>query len=771
MSQSYQEIQRLLQQANDAYYDNDAPIMTDEEYDKLNRRAQEMEKADHGLITPTSNTQKVGGKQVLGIAVEHKVPMLSLMDVFDKESIYDFVNEIKEKYPDATFSTENKCDGLSLSCLYGRALNDIMVLTQASTRGDGKIGQDVTTNVMALPSLPKQFPAPDSDCSFIELRGECYMSEEDFDRTNKAMFLAGKKLFANPRNCAAGTLRQTDPAVVAERNLQVLVFNVQDCDGRFMQKEHYQQLAWLGENGFNTTLFPGGEKCEGKEDVWNAIEKIGEGRSALGFPIDGAVVKVNDLAMREKIGERTKSPKWAVAYKYPAEEKASKLLRIELQTGRTGRVTPVAVFEPIQLAGTSVERATLNNQAFIDSLDIRLGDYVVVHKSGDIIPKITGIESYRRTGKEKSFKITTCPVCGAPVAPQAIKDGEMSVDLYCTNVDCPAKVVQRVIHFSSRPCMDIKGLGEKAIEALCEVPEEGCYTSVVIDQFRYGNVDKYTVEQRQSIANIFNRVRNCNVNIRYDSCAAESDEIRDVLITDTMVQDIRNHGYLAFSTPQDNFILNVERIKGIEMRRASVVNPVDLYSLTMFELETACGGKKSAENVKKAIEASKIQSADRVLKALGYPMVGGHVARALLETYGSILTLASVLAQDLAARSFDGIAETTTAAVVDMLENQEFTNEVNTLNDCGVNLVYQTKATTGSAFTGRTFVITGTLPTMKRDEAKALIEANGGKVSGSVSKNTSYLLAGEAAGSKLTKADSLGVPVISEGELRKMLEN
>lgn len=658
-----------------AYYEQDAPEVTDEEYDAVMHEIRDIEARHPDFVTPDSPTQVVGGKRVIGIPVEHRVPMLSLLDVFSDEEVRSFVNSVKTEYPDATFSVERKIDGLSLSLVYERSDDGLAYLTQASTRGDGHVGEDVTANVAALTCLPRSIELP-KGIGKIELRGECYMSEKDFEAANAKQAEAEKKLFANPRNCAAGSLRQADPSIARERNLQVFVFNVQSVnngDAAQFSPYHCDQLNYLRDIcGFKTTYYA---HCNDIDSILAAIHDIEEKRYDIDYPIDGAVIKVDELSIRQKMGERTKTPKWAVAFKYPAEEKGTILRSIQLQTGRTGRITPVAVFDPVQLAGTRVERATLNNANFIKALDIRIGDTIVLHKSGDIIPKITMVELGKRPADAVPYDMAkqVCPVCGAPIAPV-----NGSVDLYCTNDTCPAKTVNRVIHFASKPCMDIKGLGPQ------------------------------------------------------------------------MIQDLVDSRFIE--------------------------NPVDLYWLYEEEGElTNMYGAKIAKKVLAAIEKSKEQNADRVLKGLGYRLIGGHVARALFTqckaTKGNLLTLSTLNVDTIKECNIPGFSDAIYAALDAMLSSAEFKQEVNTLHDAGVNLDYHTPAGANdesAPLAGKTFVITGTLPSMSRDEAKTYIEAHGGKVSGSVSKKTSYLVAGEAAGSKLDKANALGVPVLSEDDLKAM---
>lgn len=679
---TYNELCEKVKRWSAAYYEQDAPVVTDEEYDRAMHEIRDLEAAHPELVTSDSPTQVVGGKRVIGIPVEHRVPMLSLLDVFSDAEARDFAASVTKEYPDATFSIERKIDGLSLSLVYAKPAGSDgkLRLVQASTRGDGHVGEDVTDNVKVL-GIPINIQMPEGIWK-IELRGECYMSEEDFEATNAKQEAAGKKLFANPRNCAAGTLRQSDPAVAKERNLKVFIFNVQSVNDEENSSEfadsHCDQLNYLRDVcDFKTTYYA---HCNDTDSILVAIRDIGEHRYDIDYPIDGAVIKVDEIDIRKKMGERTKTPKWAIAFKYPAEEKATVLRRIVLQTGRTGRVTPVAEFDPVQLAGTRVERATLNNADFIKALDIRIGDTIVLHKSGDIIPKITMVEKEKRPADAVPYDMSSqvCPVCGEPIA-----SVNGSVDLYCTNDACPAKTVNRIIHFASKACMDIKGLGPQIVQDLV-----------------------------------------------------------------------------------DNRLIS---------------NPVDLYWLYEDESELIdMYGEKTAKKLLTAIENSKTQNADRVLKGLGYRLIGGHVARALFTqckaTDGNLLGLSVLYVDNIKDCNIPGFSDAIYAALDAMLSDPMFKREVTALYKAGVNLDYHapTASANGSAedavlLSGKTFVITGTLPTMSREEAKTFIEAHGGKVTGSVSKKTSYLVAGEAAGSKLDKANALGIPVLDEAGLKAMV--
>lgn len=644
---TYNELCEKVKRWSAAYYEQDAPAVTDEEYDRAMHEIRDLEAAHPELVTSDSPTQVVGGKRVIGIPVEHRVPMLSLLDVFSDAEVRDFAASVAKEYPDATFSIERKIDGLSLSLVYAKPVGSDgkLRLVQASTRGDGHVGEDVTDNVKVL-GIPVNIQMPD-DIWKIELRGECYMSEEDFEATNAKQEAAGKKLFANPRNCAAGTLRQSDPAVAKERNLKVFIFNVQSVndedDSSEFADSHCDQLNYLRDVcDFKTTYYA---HCNDTDSILVAIRDIGEHRYDIDYPIDGAVIKVDEIDIRKKMGERTKTPKWAIAFKYPAEEKATVLRR-----------------------------------NFIKALDIRIGDTIVLHKSGDIIPKITMVEKEKRPVDAVPYDMSSqvCPVCGEPIASM-----NGSVDLYCTNDACPAKTVNRIIHFASKACMDIKGLGPQIIQDLV-----------------------------------------------------------------------------------DNRLIS---------------NPVDLYWLYEDESELIdMYGEKTAKKLLTAIENSKTQNADRVLKGLGYRLIGGHVARALFTqckaTDGNLLGLSALYVDNIKDYNIPGFSDAIYAALDAMLSDPMFKREVTALYKAGVNLDYHapTASANGSAedtvlLSGKTFVITGTLPTMSREEAKTFIEAHGGKVTGSVSKKTSYLVAGEAAGSKLDKANALGIPVLDEAGLKAMV--
>lgn len=624
-----------------------------------------MEEEHPELITPDSPTQVVGGKRVIGIPVEHEVPMLSLLDVFDEGSVEQFVDfsQRSQEGKPVLFDVEYKIDGLSLSLVYKDGK-----LVQASTRGDGHIGEDVTANVMALPTIPKTLKVKRVD--LLEVRCECYMSEKDFLRVNEEQEKAGKKVFANPRNCAAGTLRQAEPKVAAKRNLRVIAFNVQKAiiNGKLVDSgSHAAQMNALKSLGFQTATAKNG--CKTLDEVLAAIKEIGEKRYSLDFPMDGAVVKVDSLELRTEMGERAKTPRWAVAFKYPPEEKSTVIRSVEGSVSRFGRLTPVAVFDPIQLGGTTVQRATLNNMAFINTMGIRIGSRVVVRKAAEIIPQIVMVEKTDDGEETQPIVFDKCPVCGSPV-----------VDMTCTNPVCKGRIVSQILYFASRPCMDIKGLGE------------------------------------------------------------------------TMIWDLVESKFLE--RPEDLYDLHIEKAE-----------LVDMY------------GQKTVDKVLAAIEKSKQMSADHVLKAIGWSSVGGTVAKTLLKKYGSILSLFDCRGESRRQELYDsivslpGIGDTIAKSVVAMVNDLDMYEEVAELNMRGVNMVYTQASVSGddAPLAGKTFVITGKFNTFSRSSAVAFIESYGGKVSGSVSKKTDYLLAGSDAGSKLDKAKALGIEIIDEVGIYNMV--
>ena len=644
------------------YYNQDDPEITDYEYDQKMNELKRLEREHPEYVTPDSPTQKVGGsaKREAGVLVEHNVPMLSLQDVFDRGEVENFVAEMKKQLDDPEFVVEYKIDGLSLSLRY-----EYGVLKLAETRGDGiQYGEDVTANAKVIRDVKKKLK---DKPEYLEIRGEVYMTEADFEKVNEKQELLGKKLFANPRNCAAGTLRQLDTAVTKERGLSMFIFNIQDARGISFET-HTEGYEYLKKQGIR--VIEEYTVCKTADEVWAAIEKIGENRGKLPYDIDGAVVKINRFSDREKLGATSKVPRWAVAYKYPPEEKETKLLDIELSVGRTGRITPTAVFEPVRLCGTSVSRATLHNQDFIDELDIGIGDTIVVYKSGEIIPKVRRVIHEKRPAGVKKFVIpNVCPVCGAKTERE--KD---TADIKCTSPNCPAQLERHMINFVGRDAMDIKGFGA------------------------------------------------------------------------TYIMELVHLGYLK----------DIADIYDLKQHREELIE------------QGIIGKEKNTDKLLDAIEKSKQNEAFQLLTGFGIPNVGKAAAKTILKHFGSIEALMQADMESL--QQVADVGEVTALCIRNYFQDENNCKIIERLKEAGVNMEMAESGSEDGRFDGLTFVITGTLPTMDRKAAAALIEAHGGKVSGSVSKKTNYLLAGENAGSKLTKANDLGVSVISEAELQEMLK-
>ncbi len=656
-----QNLREELERHINLYYNMDTPEISDYEYDTMMQELKSLEKEFPDLVIETSPTQKVGGtaKREAGVLVRHNVPMLSLQDVFSKEEVEEFVEEMQEQLENPEFVVEYKIDGLSMALRYEEG-----ALKTAVTRGDGvNFGEDVTANAKVISDVKKKLKAP---VEYLEIRGEVYMKNKDFERVNEMQELNGKKPFANPRNCAAGTLRQLDSKVTKERGLSMFVFNIQQIRGMELET-HTQGYEYLKKNGI--PVIDGYRVCQSKEEVWEAISFIGESRGGLGYDIDGAVVKINSLADREKLGATSKVPRWAVAYKYPPEEKETTLLDVELSVGRTGRITPTAVFEPVRLCGTSVSRATLHNQDFIDELDVRIGDRIMVYKSGEIIPKIRRVLKEKRPAHAEPYQLPGhCPVCGAKA--QREKD---NADLKCTSPNCPAQRERHIINFVGRDAMDIKGFGTVYVEELV----------------RLGYLE----------------------------------DIADIYVLKEHRDDLIAQGVI--------------------------------------------GKEKNTDKLLDAIEKSKENDAYQLLTGFGIPNVGKAAAKSILREFKSIQNLREADAEAL--KNVNDIGEVSANCILEFFKDPKNQKIVGRMEQYGVNMESKEQPR-GTKFQGMTFVVTGTLKGMERKEASAIIEQQGGKVSGSVSKKTTMVLAGENAGSKLIKAQELGVKIISEEELLAMLE-
>lgn len=646
------ELSKELEEHNYNYYVLDDPQIEDYDYDMLMQELKAIEAQYPELVTPDSPTQHVGGYAMNTFEkVTHAVQMGSLQDVFSKEQVISFAEKCTESLGQAPlFTVEPKIDGLSVSLEY---VNGEFV--RGSTRGDGFVGEDVTANLKTIRSIPKKLK---ENIPMLEVRGEVYMPRKSFENVVEQQELEGERPFKNPRNAAAGSLRQKDPKITAKRGLDILIFNIQQSEGLEFTS-HRQSLDKLRELGFHVV---DDYAVESTAEMSAKIDEIGENRDKFPYDIDGAVVKVDSFAMRDSLGATSKFPKWAVAYKYPPEEKETTLLDIEVNVGRTGAITPTAVFEPVQLAGTTVSRAVLHNQEFITEKDIRIGDKILVRKAGEIIPEVIRSVSH----SEGSVPYTlpeVCPVCGTA----AVRYDDEAA-LRCPNTECPAQQYRNIIHFASKGAMNIDGMGPAVISAL---------------------LDKKLIE-----------------------------------------------------TAADIYSLRAEDIAGLDRM-----------------------GEKSAQNLISAIEESKNAPLDRVIFALGIRNIGAAAAKLLCAKFGSIDAIMNASAAEIA--EIDGFGGVMSENAEKAFREPHFIHLINRLKEAGVKMEYESDVK-DDRFAGKTFVLTGTLPTLKRDEAKKIIESFGGKASSSVSKKTDYVLAGEDAGSKLTKAQELGITIISEEEFLSM---
>ena len=653
------ELRAILEYHARKYYDEDSPEISDYEYDMLMNELKALEREFPEFITKDSLTQKVGGNVKEGFEkVEHEVPLQSLQDVFDYEEIYDFDRRMrksaKEFNKPLEYVVETKIDGLSVSLEYKRG-----IFIRGATRGNGLIGEDVTDNLKTVKTIPKRLK---EDVDII-VRGEVFISKADFDKMNEEREILDEPLFANARNAAAGSLRQLDSKEASKRPLDIYCFNVQKCEKELTS--HFEALEYLKKLGFNVN--PVRKKCTTMEQVIKEIEKIGENREKLSFGIDGAVIKVDNLQLREEIGTTFKVPKWAIAYKYPPEQKATLLKDITFQVGRTGAITPMAILEPIKVAGSTISKTTLHNEDFIKEKGLKIGDTVLIQKAGDVIPEVVGVEVDKRTGEEKDFEMPTkCPVCGGVLVREP---GEAVTR--CIGIECPAKLLRSIVHFASKVGMDINGLGYAIIEQL---------------------VDKGLIN-----------------------------------------------------------------------------NIADIYTLSKEDIASLKkNGDKFAQKLVDAIAKSKENELSKLINALGIRHIGTKSAKILAKRYGNIDALMNASFDSL--NETDEIGEITADSVSEFFMQDQTKDLIERLKQAGVNMIEHGQELIDDRFAGKIFVLTGTLEKHSRDEASKIIESHAGKVSNTVSKKTDYVLAGEEAGSKLTKAEKLGVTIITEEQFEEMIK-
>ena len=657
--QRVEELVPLLKYYTQKYFD-DEQVVSDYEYDMLMRELKGIEAQFPELIKDDSPTQRVGASIKKGFEkVTHEIPLQSLQDVFSFEEVRDFDERMKkiaeENNTKLEYVVETKIDGLSAALEYKNG-----IFIKGATRGNGVVGEDVTDNLKTVKTIPKKL----KENIDITVRGEVFIGKAEFEKLNENRLMEEEEQFANARNAAAGSLRQLDSKITATRPLDIFIFNVQKSDTVEFET-HSQSLDYLEELGFHVN--PVRILCENIEEVISAIEKIGKDREKLSFGIDGAVVKVNDLKLREVIGTTYKTPKWAVAYKYPPEKKETKLKDIIFQVGRTGAITPMAILEPVVVAGSKISKTTLHNEDYVRQKDIKIGDTVIIQKAGDVIPEVIGVNKKKRTGEEKDFQMpTTCPVCGA----QTVRE-EGEAIWHCIGIECPAKLSRGIIHFVSKDAMDITGLGEAIIEEL--------------------------------------------------------------------------------------------------IARGLIKNIADIYNLTFEDIASLKkNGKKFAQNLVDAIEESKNKELYRLINALGIRHVGVKLAKFLAKKYGSMDNLMNASVESLAMKEDVGLI--TAKSIYQFFREEQTIDLINKLKSYKLNMKYKEESSLDNRFEGKTFVLTGALEKYTRDEAGEIIEKFGGKTSGSVSKKTDYVLAGEDAGSKLTKAIELGIKVISEAEFNEMIK-
>ena len=651
-----EELRKEINHYSELYYDEDNSPITDYDYDMMMNELKKLERENPELITKDSPTQKVGGHAREDLKkVTHEVPLKSLQDIFNFEELYEFDKRIKEA-GNTNYCVETKIDGLSCALKYEKG-----ILVQGATRGDGFVGEDVTENVKKIKTIPHRLKEPID----ITVRGEVFMSKKGFEELNKEQEVLGKPLFANARNAAAGSLRQLDAKITEQRPLDIYIFNVQKFAEDEMFESHFEELNYLAKLGFNVVPFR--KLCHNIDEAVEAINEIGDMRENLTFGIDGAVVKVDNLKLREKLGDTFKVPRWAIAYKYPPEKKETILKDIICQVGRTGVITPMAILEPVKVAGSTISKTTLHNEDFVKEKDLRIGDHVIIQKQGDVIPEVVDVLKNKRIGEEKIFNMPEyCPVCGA----KAIReDGEAAVR--CTGIECPAKALRNIVHFASKEGMNIEGMGYKIVEQLVD--------------------------------------------------------------------------------------------------RKLITNIADIYDLRLEDIASLKkNGKKFAKNLIDAIEKSKNQDLSNLITSFGIRHVGKKMAKALARKYKTLDNLIEASVEDLVSK--DDVGEVIAKSIHEFFNEQQTKDLIQRLKNAGVNTESLEQGTIDNRFEGMTFVLTGTLEKYSREQASDIIENFGGKTSASVSKKTNFVLAGEEAGSKLVKAEKLGVRVISEQEFEDMIK-
>ena len=656
-----EELRKQVEYHAKKYYDDDKPEISDFEYDMLMVELRNLEKKYPEFKSSDSLTQKVGGHVKEGFKkVTHEVPLQSLQDVFSLVEVEDYIEKINEKakendIEDTNYVVETKIDGLSAALEYKQGK-----FVRGATRGNGLVGEDVTENLRTIKTIPMEL----NEKIDITVRGEVFISKKDFEKMNQEREEDEKELFANARNAAAGSLRQLDSKITAKRPLDIYIFNVQKIEGKEFNS-HFEELEYLSKLGFNVN--PVRIDCKNIEEIENAIKKIGEERENLTFGIDGAVVKVDDLKFREILGTTAKVPRWAIAYKYPPERKETILKDIVCQVGRTGVITPMAILEPVRVAGSKISKTTLHNEDFIKEKDIRIGDTVVIQKAGDVIPEIVEVKKKKRTGKEVEFEMPkVCPVCGAPAIRE---EGEAAVR--CTGIECPAKLYRNLVHFVSREAMNIDGLGEAIIKQLLD--------------------------------------------------------------------------------------------KGL------IKNMADIYALKFEDIASLKkNGKKFAENLINSINRSKQNDLYRLITAFGIRHVGVKASKILAKRYKNMKNLMKATSEELA--MIEDIGPIVADSIREFFLQDQTIDLIEKLKQAGVNMKHLEEENSDDRFNGKTFVLTGSLEKYTRNEASSIIEKFGGKTSSSVSKKTDYVLAGEDAGSKLTKAQSLGVKILTEEEFEKLIK-